>query len=87
MYKRQGGQRLDVDRQVFQAQWDGSYAGLWRGPAVLDTAPTTGSVGPTVNWLWLRLLPQSASADAVSYTHLDVYKRQLYAERFNNCAL
>jgi general secretion pathway protein A len=59
-----GGQRLDVDRQVFQAQWDGSYAGLWRGPAVLDTAPTTGSVGPTVNWLWLRLLPQSASADA-----------------------
>lgn len=32
-----GGQRFDVDRQVLQAQWDGSYAGLWRGPAVLDT--------------------------------------------------
>lgn len=59
-----GGQRFDVDRQVFQAQWDGSYAGLWRGPAVLDIAPSTGSVGPAVNWLWLRLLPQSASADA-----------------------
>ncbi len=65
-----GGQRFDVDRQVLQAQWDGSYAGLWRGPAVLDTPPTTGSVGPAVNWLWLRLLPQSASADAAYDTTL-----------------
>lgn len=37
-----GGQRFDVDRQVLQAQWDGSYAGLWRGPAVLDTPPDYG---------------------------------------------
>ena len=59
-----GGQRFDVDRQVLQAQWDGSYVGLWRGPAVLDAPPATGSMGPAVNWLWLRLLPQSASADA-----------------------
>lgn len=32
--------------------------------------PTTGSVGPAVNWLWLRLLPQSASADAAYDTTL-----------------
>ena len=65
-----GGQRFDVDRQVLQAQWDGSYAGLWRGPAVLRDAPDTGTRGPAVDWLWLRLLPQSASADAAYDTTL-----------------
>ncbi len=58
---RLGHQLLDLDRSLLQAHWDGSYASLWRGPALLATPPRPGSQGPTVDWLWQALLPAQAS--------------------------
>jgi general secretion pathway protein A len=51
---------LDLDRTLLHAHWDGDYAGLWRGPAWLEPPPSPGSRGPAVDWLWLKLQPQSA---------------------------
>ncbi|WP_256645419.1 ExeA family protein [Thermomonas paludicola] len=61
---RIGAQTIHVDRLLLQAHWDGSYAGLWRGPAMLETPPMPGNSGPTVDWLWLRVLPDAATPGA-----------------------
>ena len=61
---RLGNRDLQLDRSTLLAHWDGRFASLWRGPAVLRDAPDTGTRGPAVDWLWLRLLPQAASANA-----------------------
>lgn len=59
-----GGQVVDLDRGLLLARWDGSYAGLWRGPAVLSTPPRPNASNPAVDWLWLRLLPERAMPGA-----------------------
>lgn len=61
---RIGAQTIHVDRLLLQAHWDGSYAGLWRGPAMLEAPPMPGNSGPTVDWLWLRVLPDAATPGA-----------------------
>lgn len=57
-----GNRTLDVDRTLLQARWDGSFAGLWRGPAALATPPRPGDGGPAVEWLWQQLQPEAMPA-------------------------
>lgn len=61
---RIGERVFDLDRTLLQAHWNGDYAGLWRGPAVLDAPPMPGTSGVAVDWLWLRLLPGAARTGA-----------------------
>ena len=61
---RVGARRVDLDRALLQAHWNGDYAGLWRGPAMLDTPPAPGTSGTAVDWLWLRVLPDAARPGA-----------------------
>ncbi|WP_240099031.1 ExeA family protein [Thermomonas flagellata] len=61
-----GTHTFDLDRLLLQAHWDGRYAGLWRGPALLATPPRPGDGGPAVAWLRARLpgLPAGDTYDA-----------------------
>ena len=51
-----------LSKEAAQAHWDGSFAGLWRGPAALATPPRPGDGGPAVAWLWQRLQPEAMPA-------------------------
>ncbi|WP_240126694.1 ExeA family protein [Thermomonas alba] len=61
---RLGARVFDLDRSLLQAHWDGAYAGLWRGPAMLEIPPRPGTRSGAVDWLWLRLLPEAARPGA-----------------------
>lgn len=57
-----GAQIFDLDRLLLQAHWDGRYAGLWRGPALLAAPLRPGDGGPAVVWLRAQL-PGLAAGD------------------------
>jgi len=64
---RIGSRTVDLDRALLQARWDGRYAGLWRGPAALATAPDVGDAGPAVDWIRARLPTAAAAAAGTPY--------------------
>jgi general secretion pathway protein A len=64
---RIGSRTVDLDRALLQARWDGRYAGLWRGPATLASAPRVGDAGPAVDWIRARLPTASAAAAGTPY--------------------
>lgn len=78
---RIGERVFDLDRSLLQAHWDGDYAGLWRGPAMLETPPPPGTTGIGVDWLWLRLLPGAARTGAPYDTTLRNAVRDLQRAR------
>jgi general secretion pathway protein A len=78
---RIGERVFDLDRTLLQAHWDGDYAGLWRGPAMLDAPPMPGTSGVAVDWLWLRLLPDAARTGAPYDTTLRNAVRDLQRAR------
>src|SRR5690606_2172938 len=78
---RIGGRSVDIDRALLQAHWNGDYAGLWRGPAILDTPPVPGASGTAVDWLWLRVLPDAARPGAPYDATLRQAVRELQSAR------
>ena len=64
---RIGARTVDIDRRLLQSRWDGGYAALWQGPALLATPPREGSSGPAVDWLRARLLPDAAARPGQTY--------------------
>lgn len=78
---RIGGRSVDLDRALLQAHWNGDYAGLWRGPAILDTPPVPGASGTAVDWLWLRVLPDAARPGAPYDATLRQAVRELQSAR------
>lgn len=76
---RLGAEVFDLDRGLLQAHWDGDYAGLWRGPAVLEVSPRPGARGAAVDWLWLRLLPEAARPGAAYDARLRAAVRDFQA--------
>ena len=64
---RIGEQTLDIDRVQLLARWDGPYASLWRGPAMLASAPRLDSSGPAVDWVRLQVLPGANAAPGAAY--------------------
>ena len=64
---RIGAETVDVDRRLLQSRWDGGFAALWQGPAMLATPPRNGSSGDAVDWLRARLLPQAAATPGQPY--------------------
>ena len=48
---RIGERTLDIDRVQLMARWNGRYASLWRGPAMLASAPRLDTSGPAVDWV------------------------------------
>ena len=58
---------LDIDRVQLLARWNGRYASLWRGPAMLATTPRPGTRGPAVDWLREQVLPGSNITTGAPY--------------------
>ncbi|RZA17464.1 MAG: hypothetical protein EOP93_13250 [Lysobacteraceae bacterium] len=64
---RIGARTFDLDRVLLQSRWNGDFAGLWRGPALLSVSPRPGQSGPAVDWLRQRLSPASNVAPGAPY--------------------
>jgi general secretion pathway protein A len=64
---RIGERTQDIDRVLLLARWNGRYASLWRGPAMLESAPHPGSRGPAVDWLRQQVLPGSNITTGAPY--------------------
>ena len=62
-----GERTLDIDRVQLLARWNGSYASLWRGPAMLATMPKLDSSGPAVDWVRTQVLPGASAATGAPY--------------------
>ena len=58
---------IEIDRVLLQSRWDGTYAGLWSGPAMLVTPPRPGTAGASVDWLRQRLSPTGKVAAGTPY--------------------
>ncbi|MEO5962790.1 MAG: AAA family ATPase [Thermomonas sp.] len=52
-----GERTFDIDRVDLLTRWDGRFASLWRGPAMLAAPPRPGEQGPVVDWLRQQLVP------------------------------
>lgn len=64
---RIGERTLDIDRVQLMARWDGPYASLWRGPAMLASTPRLDTSGPAVDWVRQQVLPGANAAPGVAY--------------------
>ena len=64
---RVGARTVDIDRVLLQSRWNGDYAGLWRGPAMLAKSPRLESTGPAVDWIRQRLSPTGNVVPGVPY--------------------
>ena len=64
---RIGGRTVDLDRVLLQSRWNGDYAGLWRGPAMLSAPLRVDSAGPAVDWVRRQLSPTGDIAPGVPY--------------------
>ncbi|QNN68998.1 ExeA family protein [Thermomonas carbonis] len=64
---RIGTRTIDLDRVVLQSRWNGDYAGLWRGPAILSAPLRPDSTGPAVDWVRQQLSPTGNVAPGVPY--------------------
>ena len=64
---RIGGRTVDLDRVLLQSRWNGDYAGLWRGPAMLSAPLRVDSAGPAVDWVRRQLSPTGNVATGVPY--------------------
>jgi general secretion pathway protein A len=64
---RIGGRSVDLDRVLLQSRWNGDYAGLWRGPAMLSAPPRPDSTGPAVDWVRQQLSPTGNVAPGMPY--------------------
>ncbi len=64
---RIGKRTLDIDRVQLLARWNGRYASLWRGPALLASTPRLDSSGPAVDWVREQVLPGSKAAAGKPY--------------------
>ena len=64
---RIGGRTVDLDRVLLQSRWNGDYAGLWHGPAMLSAPLRLDSTGPAVDWVRQRLSPSGNVAPGVPY--------------------
>ena len=54
---RIGARTVDLDRVLLQSRWNGDYAGLWLGPAMLAKPPRVDTTGAAVDWIRQRLSP------------------------------
>jgi len=52
---------------LLQSRWNGDYAGLWRGPAMLSAPLRVDSAGPAVDWVRRQLSPTGNVATGVPY--------------------
>lgn len=64
---RIGARAVDLDRVLLQSRWSGDYAGLWRGPAMLETPLRLDSTGAAVDWVRQRLSPAGNVAPGTPY--------------------
>ncbi|MEO6227770.1 MAG: peptidoglycan-binding domain-containing protein, partial [Thermomonas sp.] len=64
---RIGERTFDIDRVQLLARWNGRYASLWRGPAMLASALRPGANGPAVDWLWQQVLPGANAVTGTAY--------------------
>ncbi|HSD18299.1 MAG TPA: AAA family ATPase [Thermomonas sp.] len=64
---RVGGRAVDLDRVLLQSRWNGDYAGLWRGPAMLSAPLRPDSTGPAVDWVRRQLSPTGNVAPGAPY--------------------
>jgi len=64
---RIGERTLDIDRVQLLARWDGRYASLWRGPAMLASTPRLGTSGPAVDWVRQQVLPGTNAASSAPF--------------------
>jgi general secretion pathway protein A len=64
---RIGNRTLDIDRVQLLARWNGRYASLWRGPAMLESPPQPNDKGPAVDWLRQHVLPGANAAAGMTY--------------------
>ena len=64
---RIGERTHDIDRVLLLARWNGRYASLWQGPAMLGSAPRPGTRGPAVDWLRQKVLPGSNITTGAPY--------------------
>ncbi|MDI1253934.1 ExeA family protein [Thermomonas sp.] len=64
---RIGEHTHDIDRVLLLARWNGRYASLWQGPAMLGSAPRPGTSGPAVDWLRLQLTPLHDVVPGLAY--------------------
>lgn len=74
---RIGQRSVDLDRVLLQSRWDGGYAGLWQGPAMLASPPQPGASGPAVDWIRSRL---PSAGDVVPGTPYDAALRESVRE-------
>ena len=79
---RIGSRTIDLDRVLLQSRWNGDYAGLWRGPAVLAKPPRLDSTGAAVDWIRQRLSPTGNVVPGAPYDEaLRASVRQLQEAR------
>lgn len=64
---RIGGRTVDLDRVLLQSRWNGDYAGLWRGPAMLSAPLRVDSAGQAVDWVRRQLSPTGNVAPGAPY--------------------
>ena len=64
---RIGGRTVDLDRVLLQSRWNGDYAGVWRGPAMLAKPPRLDSTGAAVDWIRQQLLPTGTAVSGRPY--------------------
>ena len=64
---RLGERSLDIDRVQLLARWNGRYASLWRGPAILASVPRLDTSSPAVDWLRQQVLPGANGAAGIPY--------------------
>ena len=64
---RIGERTLDIDRVQLLARWNGRYASLWRGPAMLASTPRLDTSGPAVDWLRQQVLPAANASAGMPY--------------------
>ena len=64
---RIGARTIHLDRVLLQSRWNGDYAGLWRGPALLAKPPRVNTSGPAVDWIRQQLSPTANVAPGAPY--------------------
>ena len=79
---RIGARTIDIDRVLLQSRWNGDYAGLWRGPAMLARPVRLQSTSAAVDWIRQRLSQTGNVAPGVPYNDaLRASVRQLQEAR------
>jgi general secretion pathway protein A len=64
---RIGTRTIDLDRVLLQSRWNGDYAGLWRGPAILAKPPRVDASGAAVDWIREQLSPMGNAVPGAPY--------------------